>query len=86
MLLLPFPYVATTAGWITAEVGRQPWLIYGLMRTSEGTSPYVSAGNGLFTLMGFMGLYTLLGILFLFMVHREIEHGPAPAVRVYVRG
>ncbi len=76
MLLLPFPYVATTAGWITAEVGRQPWLIYGLMRTSEGTSPYVSAGNGLFTLLGFMGLYTLLGILFLFMVHREIEHGP----------
>jgi len=81
MLLLPFPYVATTAGWITAEVGRQPWLIYGLMRTSEGTSPYVSAGSGLFTLMGFMGLYMVLGILFLFMVHREIEHGPAPELR-----
>lgn len=81
MLLLPFPYVATTAGWITAEVGRQPWLIYGLMRTSQGTSPYVSAGNGLFTLLGFMGLYTLLGILYLFMVQREIEHGPAAAIR-----
>jgi cytochrome d ubiquinol oxidase subunit I len=78
LLLLPFPYIATTAGWITAEVGRQPWIIYGLMRTSEGTSPHVSAGNGLFTLLGFMGIYMLLGILFLFMVYREIDHGPEP--------
>lgn len=79
MLALPFPYIATTAGWMTAELGRQPWLIYGLMRTSEGISPRVSAGNGLFTLLGFMGMYTLLGILFLFLVHREIERGPIVA-------
>jgi cytochrome d ubiquinol oxidase subunit I len=77
MLALPFPYIATTAGWMTAELGRQPWLIYGLMRTSQGFSSRVSAGNTLFTLMGFMGLYLALGILFLFLVHREIEHGPA---------
>lgn len=76
MLMFPFPYIATTAGWITAEVGRQPWLIYGLMRTAEGPSPRVSAGNGLFTLIGFMGMYTLLAILFLFLIYREIEHGP----------
>jgi len=76
MLTFPFPYIATTAGWITAEVGRQPWLIYGLMRTSAGPSPRVSAGNGLFTLLGFMGMYGLLAILFLFLVYREIEHGP----------
>jgi cytochrome d ubiquinol oxidase subunit I len=79
MLAFPFPYIATTAGWITAEVGRQPWLIYGLMRTAQGPSPRVSAGNGLFTLLGFMGMYTLLAILFLFLIHREIEHGPEPA-------
>ena len=79
LLCLPFPYVANTAGWMTAEVGRQPWLIYGLMRTSEGYSKYVHAGNGLFTLLGFMGLYTMLGILFLFLMHREIAHGPVPA-------
>ncbi len=79
MLALPFPYIATTAGWMTAELGRQPWLIYGLMRTADGVSSRVSAGNGLFTLMGFMGLYLLLGILFLFLVHREIDHGPAAA-------
>ena len=76
MLMLPFPYIANTAGWITAEVGRQPWLIYGLMRTAEGASMNVSAGNALFTLIGFMGMYTVLGILFLFLVRREIEHGP----------
>jgi cytochrome bd ubiquinol oxidase subunit I len=78
MLALPFPYIANTAGWITAEVGRQPWLIYGLMRTSEGVSPQVSAGNAWFTLIGFMGIYTVLSILFLFLVCREIEHGPEP--------
>src|SRR5208337_5691185 len=78
MLAFPFPYIATTAGWMTAELGRQPWLIYGLMRTSAGVSPRVSAANGLFTLMGFMGLYFLLGVLFLFLIQREIEHGPAP--------
>ncbi|HZU27216.1 MAG TPA: cytochrome ubiquinol oxidase subunit I [Bryobacteraceae bacterium] len=81
MLAFPFPYIANTAGWITAEVGRQPWLIYGLYRTVEGVSPRVSAGNGLFTLLGFMGLYTVLGILFLFLVWREIEHGPEAEIR-----
>jgi cytochrome d ubiquinol oxidase subunit I len=77
MLALPFPYIATTAGWMTAELGRQPWLIYGVMRTAEGTSPYVSAGNGLFTLLGFMGLYSVLSVLFIFLVAREIDHGPS---------
>ena len=61
LLSFPLPYIANTAGWMTAELGRQPWLIYGLMRTSEGYSNTVSASNGLFTLIGFMGLYTLLG-------------------------
>ncbi len=79
MLCLPFPYIANTAGWITAEVGRQPWLIYGLMRTRAGVSPQVSSGNAWFTIIGFMGMYTVLAILFLFLVYREIEHGPGPA-------
>ena len=76
LLVVPFPYIANTFGWLTAEVGRQPWLIYGLMRTAAGISPRVSAGNGLFTLLGFMGLYLILGILFLWLVWREIDHGP----------
>ncbi|HSB17008.1 MAG TPA: cytochrome ubiquinol oxidase subunit I [Bryobacteraceae bacterium] len=73
---LPFPFISNTAGWITAELGRQPWVIYGLMRTSDGASMNVSAGNALFTLIGFMGVYTVLSILFLFLMHREIDHGP----------
>jgi cytochrome d ubiquinol oxidase subunit I len=80
LLSLPFPYIANTAGWMTAELGRQPWLVYGLMRTSEGYSKTVSAGSGLFTLIGFMGLYLVLGVLFLFLVHREIDCGPAAEV------
>ena len=78
MLALPLPFIANTAGWITAEVGRQPWLIYGLMRTSTGSSSLVAAGNVWFTLLGFMGMYSILAVLFLFLVYREIEHGPGP--------
>lgn len=76
LLALPFPYIANTAGWITAEAGRQPWLIYGLQRTAAGVSPLVSAGNVWFTFLGFMGMYTVLGILFLFLVSHEIDRGP----------
>lgn len=79
MMLLPFPYIANTAGWVTAELGRQPWIIHGLMRTMEGNSPSVSAGTALFTLIGFMGMYTVLSILFLFLMVRQIEHGPEDA-------
>jgi cytochrome d ubiquinol oxidase subunit I len=78
MICVPLPYIANTAGWMTAELGRQPWLIYGLMRTAHGVSPQVGAGNAWFTLIGFMGLYTVLGILWLFLVYREIEDGPEP--------
>jgi cytochrome d ubiquinol oxidase subunit I len=77
LLAIPFPFVANTAGWMTAELGRQPWVIYGVMRTSEGVSSHVSSGNALFTLIGFMGIYSLLGLLGLFMIWRELEHGPA---------
>ena len=76
LLCLPLPYIANTAGWMTAEIGRQPWLVYGLMRTPEGYSCNVNAGNSLFTLLGFMGLYALLAILFLFLVARTVGHGP----------
>ncbi len=82
LLSLPFPYIANTAGWITAEIGRQPWLVYGLLRTIDGYSKTVSAGNGWFTLLGFMGMYTVLGILFLFLVRREIELGPVASPEV----
>jgi len=77
MLSFPFPYIANTAGWITAEVGRQPWLVYGLLRTNQGYSANVSAGNGLFTLLGFMGMYTVLSILFIILIWRAVGNGPS---------
>ena len=79
LLAFPFPYIATSLGWMTAELGRQPWLIYGLLRTAEGYSKVVSNGDVLFTIIGFVGLYFVLGVLFLYLVGREIFHGPADA-------
>jgi cytochrome bd ubiquinol oxidase subunit I len=76
MLAFPFPYIANTLGWMTAELGRQPWLVYGLFRTRDGYSKVVSNGDTIFTLLGFTGLYFVLGLLFLYLVGREIGHGP----------
>jgi cytochrome d ubiquinol oxidase subunit I len=76
MLAFPFPYLANTLGWMTAELGRQPWLIYGLFRTRDGYSKVVSSGDTIFTLMGFTGLYFVLGLLFLYLVGRQISRGP----------
>jgi cytochrome d ubiquinol oxidase subunit I len=85
MLSAPFPYIATTAGWMTTELGRQPWLVYGLLRTSEGASPLVHSGNALFTLLGFLGIYLMLGLLFLFLLAETIRHGPASVSTVLSR-
>jgi cytochrome d ubiquinol oxidase subunit I len=79
MLAFPFPYIATTFGWLTTELGRQPWLVYGLMRTAQGTSPRVPAGDVAFSTLGFLGLYLVVGIVFLYMIAREIRRGPAEA-------
>lgn len=79
MLSLPFPYIANTAGWMTAELGRQPWLLHGIMRTADGSSINVSSGNVLFTLLGFMGLYAMLSVLFLLLASKVILAGPTPA-------
>jgi cytochrome d ubiquinol oxidase subunit I len=76
MLAFPFPYIANTLGWMTTELGRQPWLIYGLFHTRDGYSKVVNNGDTIFTLIGFTGLYFVLGLLFLFLVGREIGHGP----------
>ena len=76
VLAFPFPFIANTAGWMTTEFGRQPWLVYGLMRTAEGASPTVHSGTTAFTTLGFAGLYLVLGLLFVLLVVREIEHGP----------
>lgn len=82
MMLLPFPYIANTAGWYTAELGRQPWLVYNLMRTVDGVSPTVSSGNTLFTFLGFVGLYLLLGLLFILLVFKIVNKGPETKIQL----
>jgi len=79
MLGFPFPFIANTAGWMTAELGRQPWVVYGLMRTANASSHVVSSGNTLFTLLGFCGMYLVIGVLFIILVVKEINQGPARA-------
>ncbi len=76
MLAIPFPYIANEAGWAVAEVGRQPWIVYGLQRTADATSTNVSGGMTWFTLLGFMGMYSVLGLLYLFVAARIIDTGP----------
>lgn len=82
LLAFPFPFIANTVGWMTAELGRQPWVVYGLLRTKDASSLNVHGGTVLFTLIGFMGLYLVLGCVYLFLMGREIAHGPQPLARV----
>lgn len=76
VLASPFPFIANTLGWVTAEAGRQPWIIYGVLRTAQGTSENVSSGNVGFTLLGFMGLYIPLGLLYFMLFLRILRQGP----------
>ena len=76
MLAVPFPYIANHAGWVVAEVGRQPWVVYGVQRSIEGTSRNVTAGMTYFTLFGFLGLYLVVGLLYLLLFARIVNRGP----------
>jgi cytochrome d ubiquinol oxidase subunit I len=78
MLSVPLPFIANMAGWMVAETGRQPWLVYQLLRTDAGFSANVSSANALFTLLGFMGMYAMLSIFYLFLIQRELAAGPEP--------
>lgn len=73
--MIPLPYFAIFAGWAVSEIGRQPWIVYNLMRTSDAVSP-VPADNILFSLAGFIIVYTLLGILDIFLLIKYARKGP----------
>ena len=84
MLALPFTFIANIAGWVVAETGRQPWVVYGLLRTAQGASPAssVSADAGVFSLLGFLGLYVLIGLLYAVFMLRVVARGPDEPARV----
>lgn len=78
---IPLPVIALEAGWIVAEVGRQPWIVYGLMKTSDAGSP-VAGAQVLTTLIGFIVVYGLLGAVGYFLMFKHARKGPAPAAQV----
>jgi cytochrome d ubiquinol oxidase subunit I len=70
------PQIANQVGWIAAEMGRQPWIVYGLLRTSEAFSATVTAPQLLFSLIMFGAIYLLLLVLFIYLLTKKILHGP----------
>lgn len=70
------PQIANQMGWMTAEVGRQPWIVYGLLRTSDGVSKVVDSPQILASLTMFTAVYLLLFVLFIFLLDQKIKHGP----------
>jgi len=76
------PQISNQAGWFTAEIGRQPWIVYGLLRTSDGLSEAVDAGQVLFSLVLFGLIYLWLFVLFVFLLDRKIRQGPVTAALV----
>ena len=76
---IPLPLLACQIGWITAEVGRQPWIVYHLLRTNHAVSITVSAGEILFSIILFGLVYIALGALYVFLLVRKVQHGPEPA-------
>jgi cytochrome bd ubiquinol oxidase subunit I len=74
------PQAANQLGWFTAELGRQPWIVYGLLRTRDAISPTVSGGEVLTSLILFGIIYLVLGALFLYLLNEKIKHGPDDTV------
>jgi cytochrome d ubiquinol oxidase subunit I len=78
MIAIPLPYIAMQAGWVLAEVGRQPWIVYGLMRTADAASP-VAGGQVLASLVAFILVYGILGLTGFYLIFKNAVKGPAPA-------
>lgn len=70
------PQIANQIGWFSAEMGRQPWVVYGLLRTSDALSATVTANQVLFSLILFTAVYSLLFALFIYLLNKKIKHGP----------
>jgi cytochrome bd ubiquinol oxidase subunit I len=73
---IALPYIANSSGWILTEMGRQPWIVQGLLKTEEAASPYVSGGMLLFTLIGFVVIYAVLMIADIYLLTRFAKAGP----------
>ena len=75
VLSIPLPYIAIEAGWVLAEVGRQPWIVYGLMKTSDAVSPLASS-QVFVSLIAFILIYGLLGITGFYLIIKNAVKNP----------
>jgi len=77
--LIPLPYIAIQLGWIVTEIGRQPWIVYGLMKTADGVSPALIPGQVVLSLILFTVFYGALGVVDIFLLAKYARRGPVPA-------
>src|ERR1700730_11211327 len=73
----PLPFIATLTGWFTAEVGRQPWVVYGVLRTADAMTPFLTTRAATISLIVFCAVYTFLFAFGTFYIHRLLRAGPA---------
>ncbi|MGY6555003.1 MAG: cytochrome ubiquinol oxidase subunit I [Wenzhouxiangella sp.] len=79
--LIPTPFIAVLAGWVVTEVGRQPWMMYGIMRLEDAVTPSLSGWMALVTLIGYIAVYTIVFAAGLFYLRKVIKGGPDPIER-----
>ncbi|HEX2991745.1 MAG TPA: cytochrome ubiquinol oxidase subunit I, partial [Anaerolineales bacterium] len=79
--LIPLPFIAGVAGWVTTEMGRQPWIVQGLLTTAQGITPHLTAGDVLISLVGFTVLYAALAVMMVRLMYRFARQGTEAALR-----
>jgi cytochrome bd ubiquinol oxidase subunit I len=85
-LSFPLPFIATLTGWFTAEVGRQPWTVYGLLRTADSVTPFLTARTALTSLIVYCAVYTFIFAFGIFYIYRLLRAGPVGSVLVQPAG
>jgi len=76
-LSFPLPFIATLTGWFTAEVGRQPWTVYGVLRTADAMTPFLTTREATISLVVFCALYSFIFAFGVLYIHRLLRAGPA---------
>jgi cytochrome d ubiquinol oxidase subunit I len=75
-LSFPLPFIAILTGWFTAEVGRQPWVVYGVLRTADAMTPFLTARAATISLVIFCAIYTFIFAFGIFYIYRLLRAGP----------
>jgi cytochrome d ubiquinol oxidase subunit I len=81
-LSFPLPFIAILTGWFTAEVGRQPWTVYGLLRTADAVTPILTTNAALISLLVYCAVYAVIGAFGILFIFRMLRRGPGGAMAV----